>query len=449
MSTSRHRTQQRAWATIRTQGALARRWVGYLLVGYRQSFLVTTGILAIAIVVVLLLLADVIGGDATTALLLFGGGALFSTSRSRTKAIARLRNAWRRFRLMQVFNVLAGACFHGLPPQVRSIRSKGPATTVELGLRSQHSIRDVDTARDRIASALHVANVLLEPSAGRADRVVLRLLRDTLPKGPIRCPWEETAETNGWRPVPIGLSDVLDPVLVRLVGRSILIGGSPGSGKSSLLQLTAAWAALCPDMWLFTADGKHGMELGRWTRFTFGSGSNDISEVNEALAAILRHLERAGELLAKQGAREATPECGLRPGLVVIDELASFTLHPDKAAAKEFERLLHAIVSRGRAAGIGVVCATQRPSVDVVVGLLRASFSTRVAYHCADRDASDTILGAGMASRGYSAAELAPNEPGVCLVAGENDEPQRVKTFYLSDRDLDAIVARSRRLRQC
>src|SRR5207249_7294390 len=107
--------------------------------------------------------------------------------------------------------------------------------------------------------------------------------------------------------------------------------------------------------------------------------------------------------------------------LVAIDELASFTLGVgnDKKLCAEFSNLLRDLVSRGRAAGIIVVAATQKPSSDIVPTALRDLFGFRCALRCSTRDASDTILGAGWAAQGYSAATIDSAARGVGFLLAE------------------------------
>jgi S-DNA-T family DNA segregation ATPase FtsK/SpoIIIE len=116
-------------------------------------------------------------------------------------------------------------------------------------------------------------------------------------------------------------------------------------------------------------------------------------------------------------------------------------------SGKEFASLLRDLVARGRAAGIIVVAATQKPSSDVVPTSLRDLFGFRMALRCSTRDASDTILGAGWASQGYSAASIDAACRGVGFLLAEGGVPVRMKACYLADDDLRALAARAEALR--
>ncbi|MGH8902396.1 MAG: hypothetical protein ACRDYA_12130 [Egibacteraceae bacterium] len=69
------------------------------------------------------------------------------------------------------------------------------------------------------------------------------------------------------------------------------------------------------------------------------------------------------------------------------------------------------------------------------------------ALRCSTRGASDTILGAGMATAGHTASDVAGDQRGVGLLIAEGEQPVRLRSFYLSEDDLDILAARARRLR--
>ncbi|MCA1694971.1 MAG: cell division protein FtsK, partial [Actinobacteria bacterium] len=138
--------------------------------------------------------------------------------------------------------------------------------------------------------------------------------------------------------------------------------------------------------------------------------------------------------LLDTGRRKITPECGHPVVVVVFDELAYFSATVGETKQqKEFITLLRDLVARGRAAGIIVVAATQRPSADIIPTSLRDLFGYRWAFRCTTDASSDVILGHGWANQGYSAAEIDPTARGVAWLIAEGDTPRRMKAAYLSD----------------
>ena len=116
---------------------------------------------------------------------------------------------------------------------------------------------------------------------------------------------------------------------------------------------------------------------------------------------------------------------------------------PEKAQRQEFAELLRDLVARGRAAGVIVCAATQKPGTDVVPSALRDLFAFRLALRCTTPQASDTILGQGWASNGADASTI-PGEPrGVGFLLAEGERPIRLRGFYLGDDDIAAIVERA------
>jgi S-DNA-T family DNA segregation ATPase FtsK/SpoIIIE len=147
-------------------------------------------------------------------------------------------------------------------------------------------------------------------------------------------------------------------------------------------------------------------------------------------------------LLAKRR-RKFSRGDGIRPLVLVVDELAYYCTGPDRRHSAEFAQLLRDIVSRGRAPGIIVIAATQKPSGDTVPTYLRDLFGFRWALRCSTPQASDTILGAGWASMGYSAATIDSAERGVGFLLHEGERPVRLRTCYLSDDDRDVLGRRA------
>jgi DNA segregation ATPase FtsK/SpoIIIE, S-DNA-T family len=105
------------------------------------------------------------------------------------------------------------------------------------------------------------------------------------------------------------------------------------------------------------------------------------------------------------------------------------------------------LVSRGRAAGVSFLAATQRPSGDTIPTYLRDLFAFRWAFRCPTPQMSDTILGAGWSTAGYSASSIDAAHRGVGYLLHEGGEPIRMRTFYLTDDDLTQLARRAEALR--
>ncbi len=134
--------------------------------------------------------------------------------------------------------------------------------------------------------------------------------------------------------------------------------------------------------------------------------------------------------------------------VVVCDELAHYLTSGDKKQTAAFGDVLRDLVSRGRAAGVIVLAATQKPSSDVVPTSVRDLFGFRWAFRCSSPQASDTILGQGWASQGYSASTIDPGMRGVGWLLHEGGIPIRMRSYWLNDKTVRDLAVRAAFLRQ-
>ena len=158
--------------------------------------------------------------------------------------------------------------------------------------------------------------------------------------------------------------------------------------------------------------------------------------------------DRYRRLLAA-GLRKITPATGEPVYLVVIDEYAYFSAtvgtKPDR---EKFAALTRDLVARGRAAGVIIILATQRPSHQVIDPSMRDLFGYRWAFRCTTDSSSDTVLGQGWAGQGYTAADIDPLARGVGWLLSETGIPRRIKAAYLTDDDIKYLAAYAARLRR-
>ncbi|MEH1167273.1 cell division protein FtsK, partial [Micromonospora sp. CPCC 205539] len=132
---------------------------------------------------------------------------------------------------------------------------------------------------------------------------------------------------------------------------------------------------------------------------------------------------------------------GMSVIVTIIDELAMFsTVLGTKAQQEEFSTLLRGLVSLGRACGMPVVAATQRPSWDIIPASLRDLFGYRAAFRCTSLNSSNIILGQGWAEQGYTASDISPTNQGAAYLLAEGGVPRRIKAAYLTDTDIYNIA---------
>jgi DNA segregation ATPase FtsK/SpoIIIE, S-DNA-T family len=284
-----------------------------------------------------------------------------------------------------------------------------------------------------------------EPALSSTGRRRRRLFR----RGPRATAPLGTHALSIYDPVLFGIDEDGRRVAVTLIYRNLLIGGEPGAGKSSLLNTVIAHAALATDCQLWLFDGKR-VELGLWRRVARVFVGNDITFALDRLRALQREMDARYAQLDAALRRKIDRIDGLPVMLCAIDELAYFSVTiGSKDQQEEFKTLVRDLVARGRAAGIIVVAATQRPSADIIPTSLRDLFGYRVAFRCTTDSSSDIILSVGWAGEGFSAKAIPPDDAyrGVGFLLAEGGIPRRFKAAYLDDDQITAVITHALRIR--
>ncbi|MGW4830349.1 FtsK/SpoIIIE domain-containing protein [Amycolatopsis japonica] len=234
---------------------------------------------------------------------------------------------------------------------------------------------------------------------------------------------------------------------IELIYRNILLGGEPGAGKSVALNNIVAHCALCPDVSLWLFDGKQ-VELGLWRDIADVFVGPDIDMALHRLEQLQSEMDRRYTELKRVRRRKIAKTDPIDVIALVIDELAMYSATMGTKDQQEaFVRLLRDLVARGRAAGIIVVAATQRPSADIIPTSLRDLFGYRLAFRCTTDSSSDIILGRGWATQGFNAATIAPESRGIGYLISEGLQPRRMKSAYLTDAHIYSLVEYARQLR--
>ena len=334
-------------------------------------------------------------------------------------------------------------------PRIVTIHRTGVGDRLRVQLPRGGTATAIETHAEALAAALEVREVRVEPDPANARYPQVTLVRhdpfehtDILP-----WPWTHKGRVSLWDPIPVAVDEHGAPVTIALPERNVLLGGEPGAGKSAALSLLVAAAALDPAVRLWVLDGKL-VELAAWRRVAERSVGVEVDDAIDLVEHLRAEMDARYEQLADRDRRKVSPDDGMPLHVVVCDELAHYLTVGDRKQSRAFADGMRDLVSRGRAAGVIVLAATQKPSHDIVPTSLRDLFGFRWALRCSTPQASDTILGAGWATRDYSAAQIDPAQRGVGYLLHEGGTPIRCKAHYLPDDQLHTIADRALDLRE-
>jgi S-DNA-T family DNA segregation ATPase FtsK/SpoIIIE len=259
--------------------------------------------------------------------------------------------------------------------------------------------------------------------------------------------------------IALGQTAAGDPYVSDL-GRMphLLVAGTTGSGKSVCLNAIIASLLLRnpPEKLQFVIIDPKKLEMSGYARLArhhlmvspeldeevittpanavlaLGGVEIEMARRYDLLAgAGVRNIEEFNNLIAKGDATTpgGKPLHALSYLIVVIDELADLMM----ISAKEIEEPIARLAQMARAVGIHLIVATQRPSVDVITGVIKANFPARLAFQVASKVDSRTILDAN------GADTLLGNGDALFIPPGRGT-PERIHSCYVSISEIDAIV---------
>ena len=248
----------------------------------------------------------------------------------------------------------------------------------------------------------------------------------------------------------LGKDIVGNPVVAELDRMPhLLIAGATGSGKSVALNTMVCsllYKATPEDVKLIMIDPKR-IELSSYDGIPqlITPVVTEVKKATNALYWAVKEMERRYELLSerkarnisqfnrkldKKGEQNRTDKSEKLPYIVIIiDELADLMM----VASRDVEVALTRLAQMARAAGIHLIIATQRPSVDVLTGIIKANFPTRLSFQVSSKTDSRTIIDANGAENLLGNGDMLFLPPGTARL-------QRIHGAYISETELSAIT---------
>jgi len=231
----------------------------------------------------------------------------------------------------------------------------------------------------------------------------------------------------------------------------LLIAGATGSGKTVCVNsiITSMLFQATPDEVKFLMVDPKMVELAIFNDIPhlLCPVVTDHKKVSSALDWVVSEMESRYKLFAKMGARninlynqkvgnlkeprkESEEESTRLPYIVVIiDELADLMA----IAQREIENAIQRLAQLSRAVGIHIILATQRPSVDVITGVIKANFPARISFKVASKVDSRTVLDMNGADKLLGKGDMLFSEPGAA-------KPTRAQASLVTDAEIERVV---------
>ena len=328
--------------------------------------------------------------------------------------------------------------------------SRGPTVTrYELQPRAGVKISKITSLADDIALNLAASGVRIEAPIPNKAAVGIEVPNKASSMVGVREIIESPAFTSSKSKLTVSMGrDIGGNAMVADISKMPhgLIAGATGSGKSVCINsfiISLLYKASPEEVKLLMIDPKV-VELGIYN----GIPHLLVPVVTEprkaagALGWAVEEMEKRYKMFADRGVRDITgynrvvetledePEITKMPRIVIIiDELADLMM----TAPKEVEDSINRIAAKARAAGIHLLIATQRPSVNVVTGVIKANIPTRIAFAVSSHIDSSTILDTAGAEKLLGRGDMLFSPVG-------SAKPKRLQGCFVSDEEVERVV---------
>jgi S-DNA-T family DNA segregation ATPase FtsK/SpoIIIE len=321
-----------------------------------------------------------------------------------------------------------------------------PKTRTEEVSRTRVRVQQITSLANDMALALAAPAIRIEaPVPGKPvlgievpnlskSLVTLRSVVESIPY--------QRAASKSKLALALGQSVSGEPIVADLARMPhLLIAGSTGSGKSVCMNsiISCILMHASPAEVRFVMIDPKRVELAAFSPIPHLAFSNIVVEMDKVvgtLQAVIHEMEARYRKFAAIAVRNIdgynrSPRAAekLPYWVVVIDELADLMM----AAPFEVERQICRLAQLARATGIHLVVATQRPSVDVITGLIKANFPTRIAFAVSSQVDSRTILD-------MAGAEKLLGRGDMLYMAPDAAKPKRLQGVFVSDDEIERLV---------
>ncbi len=325
--------------------------------------------------------------------------------------------------------------------------SRGPSVTrYEIQPQAGVKISRITNLSDDIALNLSAAGVRIEAPIPGKPAVGIEVPNNVKSTVSMRSLLESSAFVSSPSPLSIALGkDIAGDVVVADLTKMphLLIAGSTGSGKSVCVNsiiMSFVYKNSPEDVRMILIDPKV-VELAEYNGIPhlLIPVVTEPKQAAKALGQAVLEMERRYHSFAEYGVRDITSFNNLAqhddelekiPHIaIVIDELADLMM----TAGKDVENYICRIAQKARAAGMHLIVATQRPSVDVITGLIKSNIPSRIAFAVSSQVDSRTILDGAGAEKLLGMGDM------LFMPIGAN-KPVRVQGTYVKDKEISGVI---------
>ncbi|OIJ69217.1 cell division protein FtsK [Streptomyces mangrovisoli] len=349
---------------------------------------------------------------------------------------------------------------------VAPITREGPGWRADIDLPLGVTVADVADRRARLASGLRRPLGCVWPDADPSEHEGRLILwvgdRDLSKTGIVKWGLANSRKHDVFKKIPFGIDPRGRAQSVPMIQHNILIGSLPGQGKTASVRVLACGAAMDPsvELWLHENKGTGDLDALECVSHRFVSGIDDdsIKYAADSLKLLREEVMRRAAAMKKLP-RDLCPDkritrtiadkrsLKLWPLVAVFDECQNLFAHPKygKQAGDDAEF----IIKLGRALGVVLILATQRPDKESLPTGISGNVSIRFALRVAGQVENDMILGTSAYKNGVRATSFRPEiDAGNGYLAGATALPVVVRTAYLDDPATNAIAQRAHALRK-
>jgi len=323
----------------------------------------------------------------------------------------------------------------------------GPAVTqYELQPAVGVKVNKITTLDKDLALALAAPSIRIEAPIPGKSVVGIEIPNSSISTVALRdiVESDEFVRSKGKLRLPLGKDVSGSPIIAGMERMPhLLVAGSTGSGKSVAINcfVCALLMRHTPDDLKFIMVDPKRVELVGYNGIPhlLSPVVTEVERVVPTLKWAVREMERRYKLFAKIGvrnldsyramARERTDLEAMPYIVIIIDELADLMM----MAPDDVETLICRLAQMARATGIHLIIATQRPSVDVVTGLIKANFPSRIAFAVTSQIDSRVILD-------QPGAEQLLGRGDMLFTAADSPRTMRIQGTYLTDDEVEKIV---------